>query len=105
MGSRHRPVRKPEENAMTATTDPFVEIVGRTQELATAAVRTWTDSVQSVVGTDRAALPNPQSVVDGWFDLVQQALDGQRKLAHTMVSAGSQVAGSVARAGGDTPAS
>ena len=35
---------------MTATTDPFAEIVGRTHELATAAVRTWTDSVQSVVG-------------------------------------------------------
>lgn len=91
---------------MTAPTDPFAEIVGRTQELATAAVRTWTDSVQSVVGgADRAGLPAPRSVVDGWFDLAQQALDGQRALAHTLVAAGSQVAGSVARTAADEPAS
>ena len=75
---------------MTAPTDQFVDIAKRSQEAVTTAVRTWADSVQSLAGnltTGHAQLPDPQSVVDGYFDFAEKVLATQRRLASEFVSA------------------
>lgn len=83
---------------MTAPTDQFVDFATRTQELATAAVRTWTDSVQTVAGGlsgGRPDLPDAHVMVDRYFDFAQQVLDSQRRLAQNVVTAGTQAAQTV----------
>ena len=74
---------------MTAPTDQFVDIAKRSQEAVTTAVRTWADSVHSLtgLGAGQAQLPDPQSVVDTYFDFVEKVLANQRRLASQFVSA------------------
>lgn len=75
---------------MTAPTDQFVDIAKRSQEAVTTAVRTWADSVQSFAGNltgGHAHLPDPQSVVDGYFDFAEKVLATQRRVASELVSA------------------
>jgi hypothetical protein len=75
---------------MTAPTDQFVDIAKRSQEAVTTAVRTWADTVQSFAGnltTGQAQLPDPQSVVEGYFDFVEKVLATQRRFASEWVSA------------------
>ena len=75
---------------MTAPTDQFVDIAKRSQEAVTTAVRTWADSFQSLAGnltTGQAQLPDPQGVVDGYFDFAEKVLATQRRLASEFVSA------------------
>ena len=75
---------------MTAPTDQFVDIAKRSQEAVTTAVRTWADSVQSFTGNltaGHAQLPDPQSVVDGYFDFAEKVLATQRRVASELVSA------------------
>ena len=75
---------------MTAPTDQFVDIAKRSQEAVTTAVRTWADSVQSFAGnltSGQAQLPDPQSVVDGYFDFAEKLLATQRRVASELVSA------------------
>jgi hypothetical protein len=75
---------------MTAPTDQFVDIAKRSQEAVTTAVRTWADSLQSVAGNltaGHAQLPDPQSVVDGYFDFAEKVLATQRRLTSEFVSA------------------
>ena len=75
---------------MTAPTDQFVDIAKRSQEAVGAAVRTWADSVQSFagnLGAGQAQLPDPQSVVDTYFDFAEKVLANQRQLASQFVSA------------------
>jgi hypothetical protein len=75
---------------MTAPTDQFVDIAKRSQEAVTTAVRTWADSFQSLAGnltTGQAHLPDPQGVVDGYFDFAEKVLATQRRLASEFVSA------------------
>lgn len=75
---------------MTAPTDQFVDIAKRSQEAVTTAVRTWADSVQNFAGNLSAGqtqLPDPQSVVDTYFDFVEKVLANQRQLASQFVSA------------------
>ncbi len=67
---------------MTAPTDQFVDIAKRSQEAVTTAVRTWADSVQSFTGNltaGHAQLPDPQTVVDGYFDFAEKVLATQRR--------------------------
>ena len=74
---------------MTAPTDQFVDIAKRSQEAVTTAVRTWADSFQSLAGnltTGQAQLPDPQGVVDGYFDFAEKVLATQRRLASEFVS-------------------
>ena len=89
---------------MTAPTDQFVDIAKRSQEAVTTAVRTWADSFQSLTGNLTGAqsqLPDAQSVVDTYFDFVEQVLANQRRLAHQFVAAslkaGESVQGQVAK--------
>jgi len=75
---------------MTAPTDQFVDIAKRSQEAVTTAVRTWADSVQSFAGNltaGHAQLPDPQSVVDGYFDFAEKVLATQRRVASELISA------------------
>ena len=75
---------------MTAPTDQFVDIAKRSQEAVTTAVRTWADSVQSFTGNlnaGQAQLPDPQTVVDTYFDFAEKFLANQRQLATQFVSA------------------
>jgi hypothetical protein len=75
---------------MTAPTDQFVDIAKRSQEAVTAAVRNWADTVQSFTGNltaGQAQLPDPQSVVEGYFDFAEKVLANQRQLATQFVSA------------------
>ena len=75
---------------MTASTDQFVDIAKRSQEAVTTAVRTWADSVQSFAGNltaGHAQLPDPQSVVDGYFDFAEKVLATQRRVASELISA------------------
>ena len=75
---------------MTAPTDQFVDIAKRSQEAVTTAVRTWADSFQSLAGnltTGQAQLPDPQGVVDGYFDFAEKVLATQRRVASELISA------------------
>jgi hypothetical protein len=75
---------------MTAPTDQFVDIAKRSQEAVTAAVRNWADTVHSFTGNltaGQAQLPDPQSVVDGYFDFAEKVLATQRRFASEWVSA------------------
>ena len=74
---------------MTAPTDQFVDIAKRSQEAVSTAVRSWADSVQSFAGNLNAGqgqLPNPQSVIDTYFDFAEKVLASQRHLATQFVS-------------------
>ena len=69
---------------MTAPTDQFADIAGRSQEAVTTAVRTWADTLQNVVSTmasGQSQLPDLQSVVGQYFDFAEQVLASQRELA------------------------
>jgi hypothetical protein len=75
---------------MTAPTDQFVDIAKRSQDAVSTAVRSWADSVQSIAGNltaGQAQLPDPQSVVDTYFDFAEKVLANQRQLASQFVSA------------------
>ena len=75
---------------MTAPTDQFVDIAKRSQEAVNAAVRQWADSVQSFAGNlnaGHAQLPDPQSVVNTYFDFAEKVLANQRQLATQFISA------------------
>lgn len=87
---------------MTSATDTFTDAVTdltrRSQEITTAAVRTWADAVQQAyAGFPAPALPgvttDVTTAVDRWFDVAQQVLDHQRTFAHQFVTAGTQAAG------------
>jgi hypothetical protein len=75
---------------MTAPTDQFVDLAKRSQEAVNTAVRSWADSVQNFaghLGTGQGQLPNPQSVIDTYFDFAEKVLANQRQLATQFVSA------------------
>ncbi|HZG89351.1 MAG TPA: hypothetical protein VEZ42_03970 [Pseudonocardia sp.] len=82
---------------MSTTTDQFTEFTARTQEVVTTAVRTWADTVQQLtdVSGSPAGVPDAAVFVDRYFDVAQQVLDTQRRLALTVLSAGTQAAETV----------
>jgi hypothetical protein len=83
---------------MTAPTDQFVDIAKRSQEAVTTAVRSWADSVSSFAGNltgGQSQLPDPQSVVDTYFDFAEKVLANQRQLASQFVSASVKAAETV----------
>lgn len=80
------------------TTDQFTDLAARAQEAVTSAVRTWADAVQTYAGTltgGQPSLPDLDVAVDRYFDVAQQVLDGQRRLVHTVLTAGAETAESV----------
>lgn len=75
---------------MSAPTDQFVDIANRSQEAVTAAVRTWTDTVQSFASkltAGQGQLPDLQGVVDQYFDFAEKVLANQREFASQWASA------------------
>ena len=75
---------------MTAPTDQFVDLANRSQEAVTTAVRTWTDSVQSVASkltAGQGQLPDLQGVVEQYFDFAEKVLANQREFAQQWASA------------------
>ena len=75
---------------MTAPTDQFVDIAKRSQEAVNTAVRSWADSVQNFaghLGTGQGQLPNPQSVIDTYFDFAEKVLATQRRVVSELISA------------------
>jgi hypothetical protein len=78
---------------MTAPRDQFTQAARQGQEAITTAMRTWTESVQSMIGTGAPAqsgLPSPQQVLDNVFDFAEQLLASQREFATHLLAAGMQ---------------
>ena len=73
---------------MTAPTAQITDIAKRSQEAVTAAVRNWTDAVQSFANGEQPALPDARQIVDTYFDYAEKALAGQREVATQAVAAG-----------------
>jgi len=83
---------------MTAPTDQFVDIAKRSQEAVNTAVRSWADSVQNFaghLGTGQGQLPNPQSVIDTYFDFAEKVLANQREFAQQWASAAAKASSAV----------
>ena len=85
---------------MTAPTDAFAAIARRSQEATTAAVRTWTETVNDYATSFSAEDPMPKpaavhAAVDTWFDLAGSLLSEQRAFATTVLDAGTEAAGTV----------
>ena len=75
---------------MTAPQDQFTQVARQSQEAITTAMRTWTESFQSMIGGGTPAqsgLPSPQQVVDNVFDFAEQLLAGQREFAKRLLGA------------------
>ena len=82
---------------MTAPTDAFAAIARRSQDATTAAVRTWTETLNSYATSFSAENPLPKpaqihTAVGTWFDLAGSLLTEQRALATTLVDAGTAAA-------------
>lgn len=76
---------------MTAPQDQFSQVARQGQEAITAAMQTWTESFQSLVGGGAPAasgLPTPQQVVDNVFDFAEQLLASQREFVKQVLAAG-----------------
>lgn len=83
---------------MTAPTDQFVDFAHKSQEAVTTAVRTWTDSVQSLTSRMTAGqgqLPDLQGVVGQYFDFAEKVLANQRDFAQQWASATVKASGAV----------
>jgi hypothetical protein len=83
---------------MTAPTDQFADLANRSQEAVTTAVRTWTDSVQSLTSqltAGQGQLPDLQGVVDQYFDFAEKVLANQRQFAQQWASAASKASEAV----------
>ena len=75
---------------MTAPTDQFVDYANRSQEAVTTAVRTWTDSVQSLASrltAGQTPVSDLQGVVEQYFDFAEKVLASQRQFAQQWASA------------------
>ncbi len=79
---------------MTASTDQFVDIAKRSQDVMTESVKNWTETVQGFAGqfsgSGRPQLPDAGVAVDRVFDFAEQVLSHQRELAKTFVGATQQ---------------
>ncbi|MHA6793899.1 hypothetical protein ACVGVM_10385 [Pseudonocardia bannensis] len=78
---------------MTTSSNQFADIAKRSQEALTTAARTWAETLQgfasSVTGGQRS-VPDAHAVVDKTFNFLEQMLENQRQLMHTLVSSGAQ---------------
>ena len=75
---------------MTEPQDQFTQVARQSQEAITTAMRTWTDSFQSMIGGGAPALsglPSPQQVLDTVFDFAGQLLASQREFAKHVLAA------------------
>jgi hypothetical protein len=78
---------------MTAPTDQFVELTHRSQEAIASAVRSWSDTVQTLAGTvtvHEPQLPDAHAAVDAAFDFAARVLADQREYAKALVAVGTR---------------
>ncbi|GAA4984343.1 hypothetical protein WHI96_10830 [Pseudonocardia tropica] len=80
---------------MTASTEQFVDIAKRGQDLVTESVRGWTEAASGLArqfgAGDRPQLPDAGAAVERAFDFYEQVLGHQREFARTVVGAGTSV--------------
>ena len=83
--------------------EQFVDAVRESQQAIVDAVGAWTQAFQgfsasapSIAGAEQQ-LPNPDSVIDNTFDLVEKLVQGQRDFAHKLVAATARDAAATAR--------
>lgn len=83
--------------------DQFIDLAKRSQEAAAGVTRAWFDSLQSITGTvlpggalPTGTVPDIQSFVDGYFDVANRLLAGQRELALQVVEAATRTTSAVA---------
>lgn len=76
---------------MTGPQDQFTQVARQGQDAIANALRTWTESVQSIVGSGTSAqsgLPSPQQILDNVFDFAEQLLASQRAFATRVLAVG-----------------
>jgi hypothetical protein len=76
---------------MTAPQDQFTQVARQGQDAIASAMRTWTESVQSMLGSGTSAqsgLPSPQQILDNVFDFAEQLLASQRAFATRVLAVG-----------------
>ena len=78
--------------------DELLNAVRKSQETVVDAIKTWSETVQSITpklpsvpvpGADK--LPKPEDVVAGAYDFAEQLLASQRKFAEEIVKATAQL--------------
>ena len=76
---------------MTASTDQFVDITKRSQDVLAESVRGWAETWQGLAsqltGHGRPQIPDAGVAVDRVFDFYEQMLGQQREFAKTVVGA------------------
>ncbi|TCK24858.1 hypothetical protein [Pseudonocardia endophytica] len=77
---------------MTSSTDQFVDITKRSQDVLAESVRSWAETWQGLAsqftGHGRPQFPDSGVAVDRVFDFAEQVLGQQREFAKTVVGAG-----------------
>jgi hypothetical protein len=76
---------------MTAPEDQFMQVARQGQEAISTAMRTWTETFQTMIGGANPAqsgLPSPQQVLDNVFDFAEQLLASQRAFATRVLAVG-----------------
>ena len=66
--------------------DSLVTVGTRSQEAATAAMRSWTEGAQALAGA-QSAMADVPDLYASYLDAVRKVLAGQRQLADALVSA------------------
>ena len=78
--------------------DELLNAVRKSQETVVDAIKTWSETVQSITpklpsvplpGADK--LPKPEDLVAGAYDFAEQLLASQRKFAEEIVKATAQL--------------
>jgi cell division septum initiation protein DivIVA len=76
--------------------DELLNAVRKSQETVIDAIRTWSETIQSITpklpsvpGADQ--LPKPEDLVTGAYDFAEQLLASQRKFAEDIVKATAQL--------------
>jgi hypothetical protein len=71
---------------MSTPTESFAAVTTRYQEAASTVLRTWTDGLHAFSGSE-AGLPDAKAMAKQYFDVVQQALDTQRRFTEALFTA------------------
>jgi hypothetical protein len=80
---------------MSTAQEQFADFAQRRQQTLISAVKDWTDTAAGYARTVADAqpeLPTAREVVDNVYDFAEQLLRGQRELAATLVTAGTEAA-------------
>lgn len=87
---------------MTTPQEQYTDVARRGQEVMAAAVQTWAENMQKLVGTmpgGGVGVPNAEAVVDNVFNFAEQMLHNQREFTKSLLAVGTPSA-STTRANG-----